>query len=213
MRPEPGQDSGKGRRRSAEGTWGETKLVVAQQIGSCRGEEEADQGPDERQYGPPEGSEAATSKAYREAVMRGPIMARIGELQRDRHHVFHGEGDSHDPISFGEEGDEAPVAGVEPEEAHEARGGREEPELQTQAGVEPRIFGHTPEDPRVGTKRVMSLREWVLAQVAKGAVRTGDLFRLAVASGFPRDAMRLMTTHLVSGEKVVWATHPPVNDN
>ncbi|KAK3232693.1 hypothetical protein CYMTET_56963 [Cymbomonas tetramitiformis] len=106
-----------------------------------------------RQYGPPEGSEA-TSKAYREA-MRGPIMARIGEQeQRDRHHVFHGEGDTHDPISFGEGGDEAPVANVVPEGAHEAQGVRGEPELTTQAGVGPGIFGHTPEDPRVGTTRV-----------------------------------------------------------
>ncbi|KAK3265699.1 hypothetical protein CYMTET_25636 [Cymbomonas tetramitiformis] len=206
------------------------------------------------------------------------------------------KGDSHDPTFFGEGGDDAPVAGVEPKEAREAHGGREEPELQTQAGVEPGIFGHTPEDPRVGTKRVrlrgpargpegrkedessptnschckvpratmgeeengprtslpergatpwettqevigthspaeirlddgrgtawtgsaaqvVSLREWVLAQVAKGDVRTGDLFRVAVTSGFPRDAIRLMTTHLVSGEKVVWVTHHPVNDN
>ncbi|KAK3282963.1 hypothetical protein CYMTET_9309 [Cymbomonas tetramitiformis] len=81
-------------------------------------------------------------------------MARIGELeQRDRHYDYHGEGDTHDPISFGEGGDEAPVASVEPEGAHEAHGGPGEPELTTRTGVGPGIFGHTPEDPQVGTKR------------------------------------------------------------
>eukprot|EP00854_Cymbomonas_tetramitiformis_P008567 gene8567-biopygen8692 len=106
-----------------------------------------------RLHGPPEASEAATSKAYREA-MRGPIMARIGKLeQRERHHVFHGEGDSHDPISFEEGGDETPVAGAGPMVTYEVQVGGDDPNMQTQAEVVPSIFRHTPEDPRVGTRR------------------------------------------------------------
>ncbi|KAK3265761.1 hypothetical protein CYMTET_25582 [Cymbomonas tetramitiformis] len=98
-------------------------------------------------------------------------MARIRELgQRERHPVFHGEGGSHDPIFFREGGDEAPVAGAEPEEAHEAHGGREEPDQQTQAGVVSGIFGHTPEDPRVGTKRVRALQEALMSAMAKSPV-------------------------------------------
>ncbi|KAK3288693.1 hypothetical protein CYMTET_3836 [Cymbomonas tetramitiformis] len=51
-----------------------------------------------------------------------------------------------------EGGDEAPVAGAGPMVTHEVQGGRDDPNMQTQAGVVPRIFGRTPEDPRVGTK-------------------------------------------------------------
>ncbi|KAK3249587.1 hypothetical protein CYMTET_40990 [Cymbomonas tetramitiformis] len=174
-------------------------------------------------------------------------MARIGKLeQRERHHVFHGEGDSHDPISFEEGGNETPEAGAGPMVAHEVQAGEDDSNMQTQAGIVPRIFGCAPEAPRVGTKRarptlqsppatvereangpragppahgavpreatqgepgsrslaeirlddgkgttwkgtatqVVAVREWVLAQVAKGDVRTGELFRHAATSGF-----------------------------
>ncbi|KAK3265738.1 hypothetical protein CYMTET_25594 [Cymbomonas tetramitiformis] len=214
-------------------------------------------------HGPPVGREATTSRGYREA-MRGPIMARIGELeQRERHHVFHGEGETHDPISF-EEGDDEiqEEAGAGPMQVGKS------PTRQTQTDTVPKIPGHAQELPKVGEKRtrqtlrspqatveseeirprpnppaqtlqgetsprqitkvslddgrgtkwkgtkaqIMMLRTWVLAQLAKGDVRTGELFQHAAKIGYSRDAVRLMTTHLVSSEQVVWATHPPVND-
>ncbi|KAK3249456.1 hypothetical protein CYMTET_41113 [Cymbomonas tetramitiformis] len=212
-------------------------------------------------HGPPVGGEATTSKGYREA-MRGPIMARIGELeQRERHHVFHGEGETHDPISFEEVDDEIQEeAGAGPMQV-----GRS-PTRQTQANMVPETPRHARELPKVGEKRtrqiiqspqatveseeirprpnppaqtpqretsphrvtrvsledgrgtkwkgtaaqIMMLRTWVLAQLSKGDVRTGELFQHAAKIGFPRDAVRLMTTHLVSSAGPTVANDPEV---
>ncbi|KAK3274635.1 hypothetical protein CYMTET_17190 [Cymbomonas tetramitiformis] len=167
-------------------------------------------------HGPaPEGREAVTSKMYRE-TMRGPIMARIGELeQRERHHMFHGEGDSHDPISFEEGGDEIPEAGAGPMVAQEVQVEEDDPNMQTQAGIVPKISGRAPEAPRVGAKRTRPTIQSPPATVEReeNGPRTGPPARGAALreanQGEPR-SRSLAGIRLDDGKGMTWkgtATH------